>query len=82
MKKTGFVFLLVVALMLTGLSACAEEIDITGFTYDELSALRDEIDQRMEELRRQYAIENGNRTIALDCESLTLFVKQKQQVTA
>lgn len=82
MKKTGFALLLVASLMLTGLSACAEGIDITNLSYEELAVLRDEVDQRMEELRRQYAIENGNRVISLNYESVTLFEKQKQQVTA
>ena len=60
----------------------AEGLNIEQLTYEELAVLREKIDTRIEELKRQYAMENGNRVITLDYEELMLFEKQRKQIIA
>ena len=53
--------------------SAAGEIDLTGYTYDELSAIRDEIDARMEAIRREEAIANADRKIFFEEEELIVY---------
>jgi len=54
----------------------SEYVNYTSMTVDELLLLQESINGQIEELKRQYAIENGNRIITLDQESLLLFPRQ------
>lgn len=82
LTKCSFTVLTVLMLTLCFCSAgSAQATDIDSMSYDELTALKTEVDTRIAELERQYAIENGNRIIRFDCEQLTLFEKQKQPLT-
>ena len=81
MKKLSIMAVVVFLMMCMCASVFAEAIDINAMTYEELESLKSVIDTRMEELRRQYAIENGNRVISFDSAELKLFEKQRQQLT-
>ena len=80
MKKLSIMAVVVFLMMCMCASVFAEAIDINAMTYEELESLKSVIDTRMEELRRQYAIENGNRVISFDSAELKLFEKQRQQL--
>lgn len=69
---------LIVLLSITPMCASAESMDLVSMTYDELLNLQIQIDEEIEARKRQYAIENGNRVITLDQESLLLFPRQTQ----
>lgn len=60
MKKIGMLLTFIVIIASVGL---AEGIDISQYSIEELSALRDQIDERIYELKAQDAIENGDRKI-------------------
>lgn len=81
MKKRSIMAVIAFLLMCMCTSVFAEAIDIDAMTYEELESLKSVIDTRMEELRRQYAIENGNRVISFDFAELKLFEKQRKQLT-
>lgn len=83
-KKTADILLLVLLLLVTCLAipAAAEEttgdsvIDWSGYSYEELLGIREELDAYIQELERQYAIENGNRTITLNETEVTVYQKK------
>lgn len=85
MKKVGLrpIPILLAAFLLTlclSITSFARAIDISAMSYEELSVFKTEVDTRMAELERQYAIENGNRIIHFEQQQITLFEKQKQQI--
>ena len=51
-------------------------IDWSGFSYDELLLIRDNLNEYIHEMERQYAIENGNRIITLNEGEVTLYNKK------
>ena len=55
-------------------------IDISGLSYEELQELQTQVEERLAEYRRQYAIEHGNRRIDLGEEPVILYKKDKQQL--
>ena len=78
MKKAGAIVFLMCMFACICAVSLSEMLDISVMTYDELEALQGKIVERMDELKRQYAIENGNRVIEMDSDKLFLFEKQKQ----
>lgn len=48
-------------------------IDWTCYNYDELILIREELDDYIHGLERQYAIENGNRVISLNETEVTIY---------
>ena len=53
--------------------AVAESFDVSAYSYEELLAIRETVNEQIAEMERQYAIENGNRVIAFEEGELTLF---------
>ncbi len=53
--------------------SAAGEIDLSGYTYDELSAIRDEIDASMDEIKREEAIANADRKIFFEEDELIVY---------
>lgn len=53
--------------------SAAGELDLSGYTYDELSAIRDEIDARMEEIKREEAIANADRRIFFEQDEMIVY---------
>ena len=62
---------LLLAVLMTG-SACAE-FDAGQYSYDELAEIRQQVDARMAELEREYALANADRTIAFEEPEQVLF---------
>jgi uncharacterized protein YjdB len=60
--------------------AGAEGFDAGRYTYEELQQIRQQIDDRLAEMDREYAIENADRQIVFPEEEAILFLKQKTQV--
>ncbi len=57
-------------------------IDWSQYSYDELLLIRDNLNDRIHEMERQYAIENGNRIITLSDSEVTLYAKKTHTLKA
>lgn len=64
--------LAMVLLLLATTTAWAEKFDVNAYSYEELLTVRDQAAERIAEMERQYAIENGNRKISFDKEQLLI----------
>ena len=94
MKKFGIICILVLALsfVLCGSDTLLEtahasdfdinDIPLDSFTYEQLEMLHNQILDRMHDLERQYAIENGNRQIVFDSNSYVLYVGKTKRINA
>lgn len=49
------------------------QFDASEYTYEELLAIKQMVDDEIEEQKRQYAIENGNRKISFDIDDAIVF---------
>ena len=73
-------FLLVLLVCGQVISGFAEEPDLSGYTLEELRALQDRIEERINELEIRNAKENGDREIRFEESELLLYVSQKQNI--
>ena len=73
-------FLLILLVCCHVICGSAEEIDLSGYTLEELRVLQDRIEKRINELETQDAMENGNRLIRFEESELLLYVNQKQKI--
>ena len=78
MKK--ILSMLIVLMLTLAYATAAMAIDISGLSYEELQELQTQVEERLAEYRRQYAIEHGNRRIDLGEEPVILYKKDKQQL--
>lgn len=75
-KKKLFILLIASLFLMSSLTThafAADTANWSNYSYDELVALRDNLDSYIKELERQYAIENGNRIITLNDNTPTVF---------
>lgn len=77
MKRSFALFLvLILGMICAAIPVHAEEapsIDWSGYSYDELVTIREELDDYIKDLERQYAIENGNRVITLNQTDISIY---------
>lgn len=77
MKRSFALFLvLILGMICASIPVYAEEatsIDWSGYSYDELVTIREELDSYIKDLERQYAIENGNRVITLNQTDVSIY---------
>lgn len=57
-------------------------IDWSRFSYDELLLIREDLNEHIHEMERQYAIENGNRIISLNETEVTLYNRKTFKLEA
>jgi len=79
-KRRFFILLLALCMLLT-VPACAESFDVTAYSYEELVEIRDAVVEKIAEMDRQYAIENGNRKIIFEEEAVQLLRGRTQQLS-
>ncbi len=79
MKRTCMflIFILIIAVASIGFG---EGIDITQYSIEELSVLRDQIDERIYELKVKDAIENGDRKIEFANNEIVVYNGQTQKL--
>ena len=73
MRKLTAAILAIILCTIT-MAAGSEGIDLAGYSYEELLEIRDQVDSRLEELKRQYEIEHANRIFAFENPELILFI--------
>lgn len=76
MKQCRAALILIAVMSLVFCPACAESFDVSGYTYEELQQIQQKIGVRLEELDRQYAIENADRQIVFEEAEQTIFQRQ------
>ena len=76
MKRCTVMLIIVSVMSLILCFARAEGFDATAYSYEELQQIQQKINERLEELDRQYAIENADRQIVFAEDGILLFVKQ------
>lgn len=72
-------FILIFAIVSAGI---AESIDIQQYSLEELLALQEQIDARIYELKKQDAIENGDRKIEFTENEIVVYNGQMQKLNA
>ena len=80
-RKNRIIILTWVLCMLMTFAAAAEGLDINAYSYEELVSLRDSMNERIAEMERQYAIENGNREISFEQSELLVFKGETVKLT-
>ena len=65
----------ILALVLLAGAGLAEEVDfdVYRYSYEELNKIKQMVDQRLEEMKREYAVEHADRSITFDITEIVLF---------
>ena len=85
--KKYVLLLLAVLVLLTAAAVSAQDdagagqFDWESYSYEELLVIQSELNDAVEIKRREWAIENGNRTIELDIPDATIYTTATQQLT-
>ena len=85
MKKKIFSIIMVIAvvsmILVSGLGESDNRLfDIEQYSLDELKQIKEQVDDRISDLERQWAIEHGDRTITFEEQEITLFTKRTKKV--
>lgn len=76
--------LIVAAVLLSSVAAMANEntlaFDVKSYSLEDLKTIREQVDGRIAELERQWAIEHGDRTITFEESEITLFTNTKNKL--
>ncbi len=70
-KRAG---LLIAAVFALAIGAAGAEMDLSPYSYEELQEIREQIDARMEELKRAYEIEHANRKFEFEKAETVIFI--------
>ncbi len=80
MKKQHLHFIMILLTCVMLIVPAAAEIDVYGYTYDELVAIREQIDARLKELDREHALENADRALSFEQAEQVLFLGRELRV--
>jgi uncharacterized protein YjdB len=82
MKKIISIIIIVVSLL--SVTAIADEttlaFDVDGYSLEDLRIIKEQVDSRIAELERQWAIEHGDRTITFEESEITLFTNKTKKI--
>lgn len=72
-KRSLWVLLVVLSLLVS--SVLAEAFQVEDYSYEELLTIQSFVNEKIDEMERQYAIENGNRKIVFEQSEYVLYEK-------
>lgn len=78
-KRSLWVLLVVLSLLVS--SVLAEAFHVEDYSYEELLTIQSVVNEKIDEMERQYAIENGNRKIVFEQSEYVLYEKGTLKLT-
>lgn len=80
MMKKLLLCLLAITIAIWSIPAFAEDFNVEQYSYEELKSIQEQVNQKIAEMERQYAIEHGDRKISFEHDEVTLYTGKYYKV--